>query len=49
MSPGVVPALFSAAEERVKGMAWMRASEPEQAPIMWAPGRRGSWYDDDVA
>jgi len=46
MDPGLVPALFAAAENRVKGMAMGRTAEPEQAPIMWRGRRRYSPYDD---
>jgi hypothetical protein len=46
MDPGLVPGLFAAAENRVKGMAMGRTAEPEQAPIMWRGRRRYSPYDD---
>jgi hypothetical protein len=46
MDPGLVPGLFAAAENRVKGMAQGRTAEPEQAPIMWRGRRRYSPYDD---
>jgi hypothetical protein len=47
MDPGMVTGLFSSAEERVRGMAAGRASEPEQAPVMWR-GRRGRYAYDDL-
>lgn len=46
MDAGLVPGLFAAAEARVRGMASQRASEPEQAPIMWRPGHGGVYGDD---
>lgn len=46
MDPGIIAGLFSAAAARAKGMASGRASEPEQAPIMWRGRSRRSTYDD---
>lgn len=48
MDPGIQPALFASAEQRVMGMASMRLAEPEQAPIMWRAGRRRPAEDDIV-
>lgn len=40
MDPGLISGLFASAEARVRGMAAGRASEPEQAPILWRGGAR---------
>ncbi|HEY6875603.1 MAG TPA: hypothetical protein VI384_04515 [Candidatus Dormibacteraeota bacterium] len=46
MDPGLTPGLFAAAEARVRALSAGRASEPEQAPVLWGGRRRRSVYDD---
>lgn len=47
--PGGVAGLFQMSEARVKSMATMRLSEPEQAPLLWRGSSRYSRYYDDLA